>query len=301
VTDRRAIGAASWQADRKVPIYLEYRGYCVEVPEGETVVGRDASCTLRFIDSALSRRHLRILREGNTVSVEDLGSTNGTMINLKPLTRRTVLRDRDAIEFAGHQLLLRIISDAEDERSTRRLTSFSALPNARAKRDSLSETTRQTCPRCSTQIARNRRMCPVCGHDLAVARAVSQTIPAPRSADRRRHDRRAVELSVVYSSSELEIEGTTRDLSQSGVFVTSAVFDPPGTACNVTLHADGMAPLVVTGIVRRVVENDGGGEPPGLAVEFLDLDDSARSWIDAAIHRLSRTATMARVDPSEIG
>jgi hypothetical protein len=283
-----------------VPIYLEYRGYCVEVPEGETVVGRDASCSLRFIDSALSRRHLRILREGNTVSVEDLGSTNGTMVNLKPLTRRSVLRDRDAIEFAGHQLLLRIVSEAEDERSTRRLTSFGALPNVRAKRDSLSET-RQTCPRCSTQIARNRRMCPVCGHDLAVARAIKQTIPAPRSADRRRHDRRAVELAVVYSSSELEIEGTTRDLSQSGVFVFSSVFDPPGTACNITLHASGLAPLVVTGIVRRVVEDGGAGEPLGLAVEFLDLDDSARSWIDAAIHRLSRTATMAKVDPSEVG
>ncbi len=282
-----------------VPIYLEYRGYCVEVPDGETVVGRDASCALRFIDSALSRKHFRIIREGDTVSVEDLGSTNGTLLNLKPLVKRTVLRDRDALEFAGHQLLLRVVGDADDERSTRRLTSFGALPNVRAKRDSLSDT-RQICPRCSTQLARNRRICPVCNHDLAVARAVAQTIPPVRSADRRRHDRRAVELAVVYTSRELEVEATTRDLSQSGVFVSSSVFDPPGTPCELALHADGMPPLRVKGVVRRVVEH-ANAQPVGLAVEFLDLDDAARTWIDAAIHRLSRTATMARIDPSEIG
>jgi len=278
-----------------VPIYLEYRGYCVEVPEGETVVGRDASCSLRFIDSALSRKHLRLVRQGNTVTIEDLGSTNGTLVNLKPLVKRTVLRDRDAIEFAGHQLLLRVLSDDEDERSTRRLTSFGALPNVRAKRDSISET-RQTCPRCAAQLARNRRTCPVCGHDLAVARAVGQTGPA----DRRRNDRRAIELSIEYSSHALAIEATTRDLSRGGVFVSSSVFDPPDTTCELTLYADGMPPLRVKGVVRRVVEH-ANAQPAGLAVEFLDLDDDARSWIDAALHRSSRTATMARVDPSEIG
>jgi hypothetical protein len=96
----------------------------------------------------------------------------------------------------------------------------------------------------------------------------------------RRHERQAIELGLVYVSSELEIEVTTRDLSVSGVFVCSQVLDPVGTACHLTFLVDGGPPLHIDGIVRRVVDHDHKtGEPIGLGVEFVDVGDHELAWI----------------------
>ena len=117
------------EARTDVTIYLEYRGYCVEMPQGDTVIGRDVGCALRFGDAAVSRRHLRLVRTGDAVTAEDLGSTNGSYLNSDPLVTRTPLRDRDALEVGGHQLLLRIIDERSEQRDTLRVTSFSTLGN----------------------------------------------------------------------------------------------------------------------------------------------------------------------------
>ncbi len=102
----------------------------------------------------------------------------------------------------------------------------------------------------------------------------------------RRHDRHPVELSLVYVSSELEIEATTRDLSQSGVFVCSQLLDPVGTRCQLTLLVDGGPPLQIRGIVRRVVERDDeGDEPVGLGVEFVGIGESERAWLARIVAR----------------
>src|SRR5438067_9911139 len=102
-------------------IYLEYMGYSVELPGGDTVVGRDVTCSLRFNDSAISRRHLRISREGGDVFVEDLGSTNGTELNGNLIEGRTQVSDRDTIRVGEHYLQVRFTDDNADQPSTRRL------------------------------------------------------------------------------------------------------------------------------------------------------------------------------------
>jgi hypothetical protein len=48
---------------------------------GATVVGRDQSAGLVIDDPESSRRHASLSVEGMTVTVEDLGSTNGTFVN----------------------------------------------------------------------------------------------------------------------------------------------------------------------------------------------------------------------------
>ena len=51
------------------------------LPEvGATTVGRGADCELRIDDDSLSRRHARIVVDGNRVTIEDLGSRNGTRV-----------------------------------------------------------------------------------------------------------------------------------------------------------------------------------------------------------------------------
>ena len=55
------------------------------LPEGVTVVGRNAPVTIAADDRALSRRHVAFVRKGQEVEVRDLQSANGTLLRLKGL------------------------------------------------------------------------------------------------------------------------------------------------------------------------------------------------------------------------
>src|SRR5438105_2831575 len=53
-------------------------GWIVPLPEAtEIVVGRAADCDITIADGTVSRRHLRIL-VGEELTIEDLGSANGS-------------------------------------------------------------------------------------------------------------------------------------------------------------------------------------------------------------------------------
>ena len=51
------------------------------VPTGETIVGRAEEANLRLRHGSVSRRHARLVRAGETVTVHDLGSHNGVTVN----------------------------------------------------------------------------------------------------------------------------------------------------------------------------------------------------------------------------
>jgi DNA-binding NtrC family response regulator len=54
------------------------------LPEsGELVVGRSRSADIRITDPSISRRHARVAVSGGVVTVEDLGSDNGTLIHAR--------------------------------------------------------------------------------------------------------------------------------------------------------------------------------------------------------------------------
>ena len=60
------------------------------------IVGRVATCDICLADKNTSRQHAAFNREGMGWSVEDLGSTNGTLVNGNPVGR-VRLRDGDLI------------------------------------------------------------------------------------------------------------------------------------------------------------------------------------------------------------
>jgi DNA-binding winged helix-turn-helix (wHTH) protein len=66
----------------------------IELPEGETIVGRD-----QLEGADVSRRHARITVDGLVASIEDLGSKNGTFIGTRRITAAMPLRDGDEIIF----------------------------------------------------------------------------------------------------------------------------------------------------------------------------------------------------------
>lgn len=53
----------------------------IPVPAGSNILGRGQDCGLRIDDPRLSRHHARLLHDGSTLVIEDLGSTNGVLVN----------------------------------------------------------------------------------------------------------------------------------------------------------------------------------------------------------------------------
>jgi len=77
----------------------------VTVPvTGPVVVGRSPGADIVLGDDFVSGRHLRVAPAGDTIVAEDLGSTNGTLLNGAKLTRITTLAEGDAIDIGEVRL-----------------------------------------------------------------------------------------------------------------------------------------------------------------------------------------------------
>jgi DNA-binding winged helix-turn-helix (wHTH) protein len=74
-----------------------------ELAEGETVVGRGESALLRIETSGVSRHHARILVRGAEVTIEDLGSKNGTFVADERISAPRHLNDGDVVAL-GRQV-----------------------------------------------------------------------------------------------------------------------------------------------------------------------------------------------------
>jgi len=226
---------------------------------GETVFGRDATCSVRMQSTSVSRRHMRFVRRTDVVVVEDLGSTNGTLLNGEQIRRPALLKDGDEIEVGGRTFRVRFVDDNVLQQSTRRMARFSEF--AKVAGGGLADGSRTT-----------------------------------TKDERRRSTRRDAVMRVVYSSSELEIEATTRDLSRFGVFIVTEVLEPIETRCTMTVQVTGADPIRIQGVVKRVVERETLGTPAGLAIEFVNLGARERRWIESAVSFLDNTDVLDRVE-----
>lgn len=92
VTTTRAAVALHW---------LVMRGRRVPLHPGSNVVGRDPDAEVWLDASGVSRRHARIEVSTASVSLEDLGSKNGTTVGGTLIDTPVTLRDGDQIGFGG--------------------------------------------------------------------------------------------------------------------------------------------------------------------------------------------------------
>jgi two-component system cell cycle response regulator len=104
-----------------------------ELQIGATFVGRDPSCELPIADATASRRHacLRLERTplGPVLTVEDLGSTNGTYVNGERLIGSTRLAEHDKLRVGGtlFAYLQRDDLELEADRRLLRLATYDSL------------------------------------------------------------------------------------------------------------------------------------------------------------------------------
>jgi len=82
----------------------------VPVDKPELTLGRAADNDICVRDATVSARHLRLLLLDGRVAIEDLDSTNGTLLNGQPVERQT-LRNGDVLRVGRHEL--HVVDDAE--------------------------------------------------------------------------------------------------------------------------------------------------------------------------------------------
>jgi len=68
-----------------------------DIQQENTSIGRDVTNDIVINDREISRHHLRLTRSGDTFTIEDLGSTNGTFVNGKGISGLTPLQDGDQV------------------------------------------------------------------------------------------------------------------------------------------------------------------------------------------------------------
>jgi len=75
-----------------------------ELTTGRNVIGRGTEADIRLPDTGVSRKHVDVVLDGGTATVEDLGSTNGTLVNGRRVSRQALV-DGDVIRI-GHSVLV---------------------------------------------------------------------------------------------------------------------------------------------------------------------------------------------------
>lgn len=80
----------------------------ISVKKSEFVIGRSQECHLCAASSAISRKHCAIYRQDAKVTVKDLGSRNGTLINGKKIDAEVELNSGDELSVGPLKFLVTI-------------------------------------------------------------------------------------------------------------------------------------------------------------------------------------------------
>jgi pSer/pThr/pTyr-binding forkhead associated (FHA) protein len=75
---------------------------------GSATVGRSANADIVIPDEAVSRTHAAFRVDGQTLVVQDLGSSNGTLVNAAPIDAPRRLAPGDVVTVGSTELELRV-------------------------------------------------------------------------------------------------------------------------------------------------------------------------------------------------
>jgi hypothetical protein len=276
----------------KIRVFLSHHSGSIMLPQGETLIGRGLSCAIRFNDPGISREHARVVVTGTVVTVEDLGSTNGTRINSMPFVGLRELANGDELQIGHRWLKLRVLVGKEaeefEEETQDHFTDeglqaeLEAQPVAPLSAKKLPKLGKQNCPRCREQLDAEASVCPKCRYRLPGGRprSITQEIRV-QDVDRRATPRHPVEIPLIYSSDTLTFDAMARDMSYGGMFIATELLDPLGTRCNIMILPDGAPPIAVSGVVCHVIEEQlgRGGRPPGIGIKFTEVAEDTQRWL----------------------
>lgn len=100
-----------------------------ELVRSEYVIGRDDGVDIVISTPAVSRRHARVMLEGDGYIIEDLGSSNGTFVNGDRLIGRRKLQHGDEVRL-GQAITLRYSTPVEEEAEKTAMRPPTPMPSA---------------------------------------------------------------------------------------------------------------------------------------------------------------------------
>lgn len=91
----------------------------VELPEGESVVGRSRTCAVHIPESTVSRQHAKlVVAAAGKVVVRDLGSSNGTFVNGEKVEGERAIANGDRVTVGEADVVVRILPPVEPAEAT---------------------------------------------------------------------------------------------------------------------------------------------------------------------------------------
>src|SRR6188508_471912 len=96
-------------------------GEMYKLDKAQLVIGRGDKADLRLVDDGISRDHARIVKDGDRMVLEDLGSTNGTYCNGERVSRQP-LSEGDKILLGTTTILKFSYHDKLDEAFQRQMS-----------------------------------------------------------------------------------------------------------------------------------------------------------------------------------
>jgi hypothetical protein len=132
----------------------------IDLVPGVTVIGRSGACQITIDDPLVSREHARITVEGDTITIEDLGSRNGVQVGSRPISGTQALVDQDRVRIGAQELVLCAVGGTGTP-PLKRTTGFMCH-----------------CADCGIPYPAEAPSCPACG---SVSRSLDDTLSGARS------------------------------------------------------------------------------------------------------------------------
>lgn len=96
----------------------------IDLPQGDTVIGRSATCQVTIEDPLVSREHARIRIRGDRATIEDLGSRNGVQVGGATLQSLHELRDGERVRIGTQEMVFCAGAPAPQQSHGTRTTGF---------------------------------------------------------------------------------------------------------------------------------------------------------------------------------
>ncbi len=103
-------GTVAW-----MPV-LDIAGTRHPITRSRTIIGRGSDADITVDDTGISRKHVEILWDGTRAQVNDLGSTNGSLLNGSPVKKAPLAPD-SVIDVGRTRIVFRVLAQAEERSS----------------------------------------------------------------------------------------------------------------------------------------------------------------------------------------
>jgi len=107
ITSVNVKGTVAW-----TPV-LEINGTRHPITRSHTVIGRGSDADITVDDTGISRKHVEILWDGSRAQVNDLGSTNGSLLNGNPVSKAPLQPD-SVIDIGRTRIVFRVLAQSAD-------------------------------------------------------------------------------------------------------------------------------------------------------------------------------------------